>query len=521
MNEFLAILARIGGDNPPSLQELTSARDGIARELHRLRREGATDLAALTSLRDAYKASELAVVEAEKTVAEVEAELDQALSDVPDPDSTDTEDTSDTDTDEAAVTASALPLMEAIRRLGLSQPAPALPAAPDLSTTRTTITLADRDVENATFTDMARAFATATNRSGRAGKERLVSIRTDFAGDRTLSAHTGNDTTLLEAFVSPEAITAAGGCCSLPEPIRANPVEGSTARPIRDSLNSLGARAGQFTFYPAICDVDGVGLWTCEQDAAVDPDDPTTWKDCAVSECDDPITVGVEAIYTCRTVGNYKAKFAPEQWRAELQKLAVQQARVAERELFAKMRAGVTTTHTLSDTGSVYATLLQGAALAAAAIRQDQRLGNIRINWVLPEWVQLAVWSDTVARRISCADDPAFTTNQLTQDLAKINVRPVWSQDIDPLEEDSPGQVDGPLTPFPAVAHSTFAPDGYFTFLDGGQLDFGTEIRDLDLMRQNSLAAFSESFEGLLARGCNAKGLDIPVTVCDSAPCPA
>lgn len=519
MDKYLAILARIGTDNPPSVDELSEARDGIARALHAQRKAGATDLAALTALRDAYQVADRAVAEAQAALAAQAAELDEALSGVPDPDASAPV---VADPDPAPVTASAVSVAEAVARLGITvgKDRPAEPAAPDLAATTVAMQVGGRSVADPTWADLSQAFV-ASARNTRAGKETVLSVRTEFAGERSLTGQIGDDTALLDSFVSPEAVTAAGGCCSLPEPIRANPVAGSTARPIRASLATLAARAGQFTFYPAICDVDGVALWTCAQDAAVTSDE-ATWKVCAESECDEPITVGVEAIYTCRTVGNYKARFAREQWQAELQKLQIQQARVAEVALFTKMRAEVTTTHQLDATGSTYGTLMQGAALAAAAIRQDQRLGDVQLDLYLPEWIVNAMWADLLIRRFFNVDTLAATRAQIIAALGTLNINPVFSQDIDPIEAGSPGQVDGPLTAYPSTAHSVLAPSGYYTFLDGGQLDMGTEIRDFDLNRQNKLAAFSESFEGLLARGCNAKGLDIPVEVCANAPaCPA
>ena len=74
---------------------------------------------------------------------------------------------------------------------------------------------------------------------------------------------------------------------------------------------------------------------------------------------------------------------------------------------------------------------------------------------------------------------------------------------------------------FPLTLGSVLAPNGFFTFLDGGTLDLGTEIRDHNLNRQNKVAAFAESYEGILARGCNALGLDIPVEICDNVACPS
>ena len=119
------------------------------------------------------------------------------------------------------------------------------------------------------------------------------------------------------------------------------------------------------------------------------------------------------------------------------------------------------------------------------------------------------------------AEDPNVSDTLLATAFGNEGIDVTYSQDLDPIEGGSPGQVDGPLTALPVTAGSVLAPEGYFTFLDGGTMDLGTEIRDHNLNRQNKVAAFSESYEGLLARGCNAKALDIPVEICDNAACPA
>src|SRR5690606_27940341 len=133
---------------------------------------------------------------------------------------------------------------------------------------------------------VAQAFRDSASASLKAGKERVARIETSFADERTLTGKIGADTDLIDSFMSPEAVTAAGGCCSLPQPIYSNPVQGDTSRPIKASLNTLGATRGKFTFFPAICvPVDGVGLWSCEDDELVSEVDPETWKDCAEADC--------------------------------------------------------------------------------------------------------------------------------------------------------------------------------------------------------------------------------------------
>lgn len=542
LQQALDILARVGAGETLSVAELKQARDVIARQLHALKGESIPDLDALTTLRESYFAADAAVKAAEEAEKAVIEKVDAALADIPDPDEKAVEseddpededepedDPEDEEKGEGETEASTkkpkiLSVREAVSRLGLDAPGSGAsePPPPDLAKTETRVTLNGTLVKDATLQTVAQAFRDSASASLKAGKERVARIETTFAEERTLSGKIGADTDLIDSFMSPEAVTAAGGCCSLPQPIYSNPVQGDTSRPIKSSLNTLGATRGKFTFFPAICvPVDGVGLWSCEDDELVSESDPSTWKECAEVDCDESDMAEVEAIYTCVTVGNYTSRFAPEQWQGYLSALAIQQARVADIKLFAAMRAAVTTTHTGNSYGSTYANLVNNVALAAAAMRQDQRLGDIQLNLWIAEWIKTAIRNEMRARRVysSSVDDPNFTDTMLASAFANEGIKVTYSQDLD-LIEGASGQVDGPLTALPSTAGAVLAPDGYFTFLDGGTLDLGIEIRDHNLNRQNRVAAFAEGYEGLLARGCNAKALDIPVEICDTVPCP-
>ena len=538
LQQALNVLSRVGAGEALSLTELTQARDVIARQLHSLRGSATPDLDALTTFRESYFAADAAVKaleEAENTATE---EVDAALADIPDPDLAEDEEDDDEEDDEeedpeadAEKSAKApkkgkmLSVQEAVARLGLNSSTLQVnePAPNDLSTTDSRIILNGTPVKDATFRHLAEAFRDSSGRSLKSGKERVARIETSYADGRTLSGKVASDTALIDSFVSVDAVNAAGGCCSLPEPIYSNPVAGSTARPLRDSLPTLGAARGKFTFFPAICiPVEGSGLWSCEDDELVNELDPDTWKQCAEVDCDETDEVGVDAIYTCVTIGNYQSRFAPEQWQGYLSALAIQHARQAEVALFTKMRAAVSTTHTVEALGSVFANLVTGVSLAGAAIRQDQRLGDVQLNFWVADWIRTAIRHDLIARRVlsSAVDDPGVTDALIASALNNEGIKVTYSQDLD-LIEGASGQADGPLTSLPTTAGGVLAPEGYFTFLDGGTLDLGTEIRDHNLNRQNKVAAFSEAYEGLLARGCNAKALDIPIEICDNAACPA
>jgi len=541
LQQALSILGRVGAGETLSLSELTQARDVIARQLHSLRGAASPDLDALTTLRESYFAADAAV----KAVAEQEQaaanDVDAALSDIPNPDEEaaekDPEDDEDEDPekdpkedeedDEKSLSSKPkkgkmLSVQEAVARLGLSgTPGIQVNERPaDLSITKTSVILNGDRVADLTMFMLAEAFRDSSGRSLKTGKERVARFETSFAEDRTLTGKINADTRLLDSFVSPEAVVASGGCCSLPQPIYTNPVQGSTARPIRDALPTLGATRGKFTFFNAIClPVDGFGVWTCEDDELVDEADPDTWKVCAEVDCDDTDEVGVDAVYSCVVVGNYQTRFAPEQWQGYLAALAIQNARRGEVLLFEKMRDAVLSTYTVPALGSVFANVVNGVGTAAAALRSDQRLGDIQLDYFVGESLLTAVRLDLINRRVfsSAVDDPNIAASLLSTAFSNEGINVHYSQDLDPVSFGSGG--DDPE--FPLTLGSVLAPNGFFTFLDGGTLDLGTEIRDHNLNRQNKVAAFAESYEGILARGCNALGLDIPVEICDNVACPS
>jgi len=467
--------------------------------------------------------------------------VDAALSDIPNPDEEaaekDPEDDEDEDPekdpkedeedDEKSLSSKPkkgkmLSVQEAVARLGLSgTPGIQVNERPaDLSITKTSVILNGDRVADPTMFMLAEAFRDSSGRSLKTGKERVARFETSFAEDRTLTGKINADTRLLDSFVSPEAVVASGGCCSLPQPIYTNPVQGSTARPIRDALPTLGATRGKFTFFNAIClPVDGFGVWTCEDDELVDEAVPDTWKVCAEVDCDDTDEVGVDAVYSCVVVGNYQTRFAPEQWQGYLAALAIQNARRGEVLLFEKMRDAVLSTYTVPALGSVFANVVNGVGTAAAALRSDQRLGDIQLDYFVGESLLTAVRLDLINRRVfsSAVDDPNIAASLLSTAFSNEGINVHYSQDLDPVSFGSGG--DDPE--FPLTLGSVLAPNGFFTFLDGGTLDLGTEIRDHNLNRQNKVAAFAESYEGILARGCNALGLDIPVEICDNVACPS
>jgi hypothetical protein len=364
-----------------------------------------------------------------------------------------------------------------------------------------------------TIREAALAFE-RTVRSPSTGKATLVRFDNQFTADQVLPGDTNGNSAMLDRWIAPEAVAASGGCCSLPTPIRTQNVMSSSARPVRDSLPTVGVtESGAVTYFPAICLPDtGAALWTCAEDESVDPDDDTTWKDCAVIDCPTAETTIVDAVYRCLTIGEFQRRFATEQWTGILKATMALQARIAEARLLARMLATVGDTLTATATGSVFTNWAQGLQVISDSIRQDQRYIGVDIHTWVPSWLPGAIASDFYARRVLNIPDPTEVRMLMDGVARNAGVSITYSPDLNDMTHATPA--------YPATATTVVAPEGFYSFLDGGQFDLGIEIRDLDLARQNAVAAFAESFEGLLARGCNSWRLDVPVTICtDAAGC--
>lgn len=525
MDEIQAILDRIGTDTPPTADELNSAVTSLKQLMRDERANPQADLEVLQSYKAAYDTIKAAHAEAAEAEAAIQAEVDELLADVfDDAEGGDEEDGDDEpaeaeNSDKEPVLAGGqvkvLSMAEVAARVR-SRPQPPEPAAVELSTNLRTLVNGREVTKQPTLTDLKGEFAKFT-RNPALGKHAIARWETlDPTKEFFLSDDIGKRTAQIDALVSPEAVAAAGGCCILPEPIRDQTVLGSTARPIRDSLPSRGIQSvGAVTFYPPVCiPQEGAAVWTCDDDAAVDPEDLDTWKSCAVFECDEPVVTTVDAIYRCITIGNFQRAFDSERWGAVLQALLISEARLAETHLWTKMRAATLATKIGNDTGSIFVTFIQNIGILSEMLRQDQRLADINLHYWGPEWLKEAMRADLVARRIVHVENPVAADTLINQALSNSGVNVTWSPDLDTIDS-TPNA--GPVPTYPAIASGILAPEGYFTYLDAGQFDLGTEIRDFNLTRQNAVAAFAEEFQGLMARGCAALNVDLPVTVCDLA----
>lgn len=513
------IIERIGSDNPPTVDELTTAKTELesAKETlaNTIRENKGGNLDELLAMKGDYDvvgtalgAVTDALTEAEAAVAEIVAAVGETtVVEETEPEVVEVE-------AEVAVPVAAS-IRSAVARVR-TRPTVVESDERDLSSVTTTYTLDGKEVDTIRPADIGATFS--RRQRGFSGvKTPLLSIKTELHEDRTLKGDaSSNERKLLDLFGTNTAVpvTASGGCCSIPTPIYDQPLLGSLARPIRDAFDNLNASRGAVTNYPPICLPDeGADVWTCAQDAAVDDEDPDTWKSCVEVECAEAETTLVEPIYKCLTIGTFQQKFAPEQWEAILFQTDKLAARLAEARLFNWLAASATSVYDEPvSTGSTYANFIKQQIRIAAGIRQDQRLGDAQLVTVGSNLIYSAIAEDTLTRRLNTTEDVEFFKDKVDRVLREFGITYVGSDDISAL---SAFTYSGSFPAYPGELPMVTLPAGSAKVLDGGEKNLGIDISDHNLNRQNKVAAFSEFWEGLLVRNCNVVFSTVNVEDCD------
>lgn len=353
-------------------------------------------------------------------------------------------------------------------------------------------------------------------RSGRENAEEL------YGPERFLSRDPGVNHQRIEAACGQlaimraggmDAVTASGGICA-PTPVRYDlPILGTEERPVRDTaLVRFGADRGGVRLLPppVLEDLDGaIGIWTEANDQ--DPADPAV-KPCLTLTCPDEYENLVDAITKCLEVGNFRARYFPEQVEAWMRLAAVNHARQAEVRLLAKM----TTASTHVTVGQLLGTvpdILAGLDRATSIIPSVNRLPrSFPLRFVFPFWLYNQMRTDEARRLPGGAPDERYAVaeSQINSWMAVRNVTPT------PVMDGPSGQIfarqgDAPMLGWPSTVKTWLYPDGSHLFLDGGTLDLGL-YRDSALVSTNDVQIFSETFEGHAFHG--VESWDITFDTC-------
>lgn len=307
------------------------------------------------------------------------------------------------------------------------------------------------------------------------------------------------------------AIVAAGGRCVPSQVLYDLPIIAATdARPVRDQmLTRFGAdRGGVITSPPPILtDLDGsVTFWTEANDR--NPSSPTT-KNCLELTCPDTDETLVEAVVSCLTVGNFRARFNPEQVAAWVDLAAVNHARQADTKLLTTIGTGSTQVTTGTILGTARDVLASLDRIIAAAESRNRTADGTPWTFGAPRWLRDQMRVDLLRQMPVGSVQETLAVADATIDalFAARGINPVWLLDGETGQVFGP-QGDGPLTGWPSTVVTYLYPEGSWLFLDGGTLDLGI-VRDSVLNSTNDVQVFSETFEATHFHGVESYRLTL------------
>lgn len=318
------------------------------------------------------------------------------------------------------------------------------------------------------------------------------------------------NTAKVAAVTSVSSLTAAGGICA-PTPVRYDlPAVGVDDRPVRDDLLArFGADRGGIRTLPPpeLTDFTGaVAAWTEANDQ--NPTSPTT-KPCLTMTCPTEEETLVDAITRCLKIGNFRARFFPEQVQTWIEQAAVWHARFAETRMLTAIGSGstqVSSGQLLGAMPDTVATIVR----ATAAFRSRRRLGAQRLRWGIPFWLLNLLTAD-LARQMprggSLEEQYAVAEAELLRIFSALGLN------VTTFLDGETGQVfgaqgDGPLIGWPSTVVTYLFPEGSWLFLDGGQLDLGI-VRDSTLVGTNDYLVFAETFENVHFHGIESHRLTL------------
>jgi hypothetical protein len=312
----------------------------------------------------------------------------------------------------------------------------------------------------------------------------------------------------IRQVTAPTAVVASGGICG-PVAVRYGVfAETTAARPVRDSLPGFTADRGGIMYQSpvGIGDVDpsAVGSLTAATDA-LGTHTKTIW----CIPCSPTQTVLVDAIYQRLCFSNFQDRYNPENMRAYQDIARAAWARYAERRLLASMRALTTDATAPPRTVNSLRTFIYNAGYLRAWYSDRYRLPDaIGIVAYAPRWV-LELMTVDMTWQAPGDDTLRFTDAAVQAAVAAHGIRIVWTLESDVADEDLTG-VATPDFELPASFHLLAFPEGGFTFLDGGTLDFGI-VRDSATNAKNRFETFFESFEGVAKTGYQGFNVEMPL----------
>ena len=326
-----------------------------------------------------------------------------------------------------------------------------------------------------------------------------------------LSGHNGMTANTDLILNMPQQPQTAAICGPL-DVVRTIPDCVDNGRPVRDLFRQIPADRGAFIFQRSVGLGDvgaGNGIWTDADAAALDPNDPTTWKQCLELVCADPITTEVDAIFRCMTA-DVKQEFSnPEQVQNNLNTLSASADRLAESVLLAKIDALSSAYTFAGDYGSLPALSQLIAALVGKA-QSTYRSTEDDPGYVaiMPVGLLNQLTVDTINRGFCCSEDARMVVEASLNaaGLSRWIITPDFSLGgTDPwagFALNPPGAAPVALPPVTTTWNIQVLDPTDFFYYSTGEIAFGMQ-RSPELSRRNQIQWFGEIFEGMDKQGCH------------------
>lgn len=320
----------------------------------------------------------------------------------------------------------------------------------------------------------------------------------------------GNDKTAAGCFCGPDDARNEI-CTSL-----------SAERPLSDTFPTI--TGGDFRFIRQIDIADaltGVAVWTCDDQALVDPEVVATWKPCFELDCELEVTSETYAVSACASF-NVQALIGNPALIENLEHvMTVAHNQVAELEVYARLLAQASQIdydNLAPNSGyGASAKVLKAVAYAMELIASNFR-EPVGYNLVLPAGLRYRILVDGQIRGM----DDYRTWSDFTDRLRELGVNQVVEL-LDPTAAPTPLPArGGPAAP--AVANPLeqtiilYKPESFLLGV-APEVNLGV-TRSPELARQNKLQWFVESFESL-TRICIDPTVALIGDWCDSGVRPA
>lgn len=312
----------------------------------------------------------------------------------------------------------------------------------------------------------------------------------------------------------------AAAICEPLDIIRAIPDAFSTAEPVREIFPSRAAGRLGFTFMQSVALADllsAVSYWDEDDQAAVDPDDSATWKECLDVDCGTPEEIKADAIVACLRYDITTEMSSPERIQNLMNALMAVKARKKEATILRRIDNLSHRYQFASSYGAVPA-LITALNTAMAQVTYANRIQDPNYTVILPPGLVHLLTIDLAGRGYDAGD--------VTDGLAYVKDRvPGISAIVQALDASETGE---PGLPFPALnptsAGAVTLPSldgdhrvrildpGAAIYAETGEMNVGT-MRDANLLRMNKTQYFAEEFL-MLAKNGPQPWLLLDLTLC-------